>query len=46
MDFERMQSSYFEKTYYLQNLYKATFFMNDNKLRTFVVRVNEGEVYR
>jgi hypothetical protein len=46
IEFQRIQSSYFEKTYYLQNLYDATFVTNDNKLKTFVVFISEGEVYR
>lgn len=46
MEFERIKSSYFRKTYYIQNLYKATFFMADRTLKTFVVQVNEREVYR
>lgn len=46
IEFQRIQSSYFEKTYYLQNLYNATFVTDDNKLKTFVVLMNEGEVYR
>ena len=46
IEFQRIQSSYFEKTYYLQNLYNATFVTNDNKLKTFVVFISEGEVYR
>ena len=46
MEFQRIQSSYFANTYYLQNLYKATFLTSDKKLKTFVVLVNESEVYR
>ena len=46
MEFQRIQSSYFANTFYLQNLYNATFLTSDKKRKTFVVLVNESEVYR
>ena len=46
LTFTRVQSSHFQDKYYLQNLYEATFLMDDQKSNTFVVWVDESEVYR
>ena len=46
MKFTRIKSSHFQDKYYLQNLYEATFLMDDQKTNTFVVWIDESEVYR
>ncbi len=46
MKFEKLESFYIQKTFYLGNLYRATFFVHNAELKTYLVRVDENEVYR
>lgn len=46
MKFARIESSYVKDKYYLQNLYDATFLMDNQKTETFLVWIDESEVYR
>ena len=46
MKFEKLESFHIQKLFYLGNLYRATFFVHNGKLKTYLVRVDENEVYR
>ena len=45
LKFERIERSYYENTYYLLNLYKASFLV-DEETNEFVVLIDESEVYK
>lgn len=46
MKFERLTSFYLPQSFYLENLYRATFLVHMTEPKTYLVRVDEREVYR
>jgi hypothetical protein len=46
MKFERLQSFCVQKSFYLGNLYRATFFVHATTPKAYLVRIDEREVYR
>ena len=45
LKFERIERSYYENIYYLPNLYKASFLL-DEETSEFVALIDESEVYK
>ena len=45
LKFEHIERSYYKNIYYLPNLYKASFLL-DEETNEFVVLIDESEVYK